>query len=41
VGIAFAVDNHRSIEELGVSYRPIQDSLRDHYGSWAAKKGWK
>lgn len=40
VGIAFAVDNHRSIEELGVSYRPIEETLQDHYGSWAAKKGW-
>lgn len=41
IGIAFAVDNHRSIKGLGVSYRPIEESLQDHYRSWAAQRGEK
>ncbi|HDR8986777.1 MULTISPECIES: NAD-dependent epimerase/dehydratase family protein [Burkholderia cepacia complex] len=35
VGIRFPLDNTRSISELGISYRPIQDTLTDHYRSWA------
>jgi nucleoside-diphosphate-sugar epimerase len=38
LGIRFAVDNHRSIEELGVVYRPIRETLIDHYGSWASQR---
>lgn len=41
VGIAFAVDNHRSIEGLGLGYRPIEDTLQDHYRSWAAQRKTK
>ncbi len=37
LGVAFALDNHRSIEQLGVAYRPLAESMRDHYLSWAAK----
>jgi nucleoside-diphosphate-sugar epimerase len=36
LGIRFAVDNHRSLDELGVVYRPIQETLTDHYRSWAS-----
>ena len=36
LGIRFPVDNHRSIEELGVRYRPLERTLADHYHSWAA-----
>lgn len=35
-GIRFLSDNHRSVEELGVRYRPIRETLLDHYKSWAA-----
>jgi nucleoside-diphosphate-sugar epimerase len=38
LGIRFAVDNQRSIDELGVVYRPIQETLLDHYKSWAAQR---
>jgi len=38
LGIRFAVDNHRSVEELGVVYRPIQETLIDHYRSWASQR---
>ena len=34
LGIRFAVNNRRSIEELGIVYRPIVETLRDHYQSW-------
>jgi nucleoside-diphosphate-sugar epimerase len=34
VGIRFAVNNERSIRELGITYRPIQHTLIDHYRSW-------
>lgn len=35
LGIRFAVDNRRSLDELGVIYRPLQETLIDHYHSWA------
>lgn len=34
LGIRFELDNARSMAELGVTYRPIQDTLRDHYHAW-------
>lgn len=34
LGIRFAVDNKRSREELGITYRPLEHTLRDHYQSW-------
>jgi dihydroflavonol-4-reductase len=36
-GIRFRSDNQRSIDELGVRYRPLRETLIDHYRSWAAK----
>jgi nucleoside-diphosphate-sugar epimerase len=38
IGVRFKVDNHRSIEELGIQYRPLEQSLIDHYRSWAAQR---
>ena len=35
LGIRFAVDNQRSINELGMTYRPVSETLIDHYRSWA------
>jgi hypothetical protein len=39
VGITFAVDNRRSITELGISYRDVPDTVQSHYRSWAAQRG--
>jgi len=36
LGIRFSVDNRRSIEELGIQYRPIEHTLKDHYDAWLA-----
>ncbi len=36
LGIRFAVDNARSLTDLGITYRPIEETLVDHYHSWAA-----
>lgn len=37
-GVRFTVDNQRSIDELGVRYRPIAETMIDHYESWAARR---
>lgn len=34
LGIRFPLDNRRSIEELGLSYRPIAETLREHHRAW-------
>lgn len=34
LGIRFPVDNRRSIEELGIVYRPVAETLKDHYEAW-------
>lgn len=39
LGIRFAVDNRRSIDELGIVYRPIEETLFDHYRSFAGNRG--
>jgi nucleoside-diphosphate-sugar epimerase len=38
LGIRFKVDNARSIEELGIVYRPIEQTLIDHYSSWIEQR---
>lgn len=38
LGIRFKVDNHRSVDELGIVYRPIEETLRDHYRSWLQQR---
>jgi nucleoside-diphosphate-sugar epimerase len=38
IGIRFAVDNRRSIEELGIVYRPLEETLQAHYASWLAQR---
>jgi dihydroflavonol-4-reductase len=37
--IYFALDNRRSIDELGVSYRPVEHSVSDHVAAWCAERG--
>jgi nucleoside-diphosphate-sugar epimerase len=39
LGIRFAVDNRRSVAELGVDYRPVRQTMLDHYESWRALRG--
>lgn len=34
LGIRFGIDNRRSVEELGVTYRPVAETVLDHYASW-------
>ncbi|MEU5538687.1 NAD-dependent epimerase/dehydratase family protein [Streptomyces sp. NPDC020362] len=38
LGIRFRVDNSRSIHELGLTYRPVEETLLDHYASWRARR---
>ena len=38
LGIRFRVDNSRSVRELGVAYRPIEETLLDHYEAWRAHR---
>ncbi|MFJ5999921.1 NAD-dependent epimerase/dehydratase family protein [Streptomyces sp. NPDC092370] len=39
LGIRFRVDNTRSVTELGLAYRPIEETLVDHYRSWREQRG--
>ena len=34
LGIRFAVDNRRGVKELGIDYRPLEETLRDHHLTW-------
>ena len=34
LGIRFAVDNHRSVDELSIAYRPVEETVLDHYEAW-------
>lgn len=34
LGIRFTVDNTRSVNELGMVYRPFEETLLDHYQAW-------
>ncbi|MDR3418483.1 MAG: NAD-dependent epimerase/dehydratase family protein [Nevskia sp.] len=38
LGIRFPVDNRRSVEELGIVYRPAAETLKDHYEAWLASR---
>ncbi|MFJ8105958.1 NAD-dependent epimerase/dehydratase family protein [Streptomyces sp. NPDC096132] len=38
LGIRFRVDNSRSTGELGLTYRPIEETLVDHYRSWQEQR---
>lgn len=38
IGIRFAVDNRRSMAELGIVYRPLEETLKDHYASWLEQR---
>jgi nucleoside-diphosphate-sugar epimerase len=38
LGIRFRVDNSRSVRELGITYRPIEETLLDHYETWRRRR---
>ncbi|MEH0449130.1 NAD-dependent epimerase/dehydratase family protein [Streptomyces sp. B21-102] len=38
LGIRFRVDNRRSTEELGLVYRPIEETVTDHYRAWREQR---
>jgi nucleoside-diphosphate-sugar epimerase len=38
LGIRFAVDNRRSVEELGIAYRPVEETVLDHFESWRQRR---
>jgi nucleoside-diphosphate-sugar epimerase len=38
LGIRFRVDNSRSVRELGIAYRPIEQTVLDHYEAWRRQR---
>jgi hypothetical protein len=38
LGIRFRVDNSRSVRELGISYRPVEETLLDHDEAWREQR---
>ncbi|MVA69631.1 NAD-dependent epimerase/dehydratase family protein [Agrobacterium vitis] len=38
LGIRFALDNRRSQSELGIAYRPFEQTMADHYRGWAQQR---
>jgi nucleoside-diphosphate-sugar epimerase len=38
LGIRFAVDNRRSVQDLDISYRPVAETVLDHYESWLERR---
>ncbi|WP_031481583.1 NAD-dependent epimerase/dehydratase family protein [Streptomyces bicolor] len=41
LGIRFRVDNSRSVSELGITYRPIEQTVLDHYEAWRSQRAAK
>ncbi|MFF0013579.1 NAD-dependent epimerase/dehydratase family protein [Streptomyces sp. NPDC005374] len=39
LGIRFKVDNSRSRNELGITYRPVEETILDHYETWRHQRG--
>jgi nucleoside-diphosphate-sugar epimerase len=38
LGIRFVVDNRRSVEELGIDYRPVEETVLAHYEAWRGQR---
>ncbi|MEV7322376.1 NAD-dependent epimerase/dehydratase family protein [Streptomyces sp. NPDC093970] len=38
LGIRFRVDNSRGVRELGLTYRPVEQTLLDHHESWRSRR---
>jgi hypothetical protein len=34
LGIPFDIDNRPSLDDLKIVYRPLEETLADHYRSW-------
>ncbi|TGO44960.1 hypothetical protein BCON_0438g00050 [Botryotinia convoluta] len=34
IGIGYKVNHQKSVRELGLVYRPVENIVRDHYQSW-------
>lgn len=39
MGIPFDIDNRPSLDELEIVYRPLEETLADHYLSWKSNQG--
>ncbi|KAJ5999297.1 hypothetical protein N7451_007107 [Penicillium sp. IBT 35674x] len=39
LGVPFDIDNRASLDQLNVIYRPLEETLADHYSSWKAAQG--
>lgn len=37
LGIKFTIDNAASLDDLKIVYRPLEETLEDHYRSWSAQ----
>lgn len=38
LGINYTIENMRSVDELGIQYRPVEDTLNAHFESWERNK---
>lgn len=38
LGIRFAVDNRRGLTDLGLTYRPVEETVLDHFETWRAAR---
>ncbi len=38
LGIRFTVDNRRSVDELGITYRPVAETVLAHDAAWRARR---
>jgi nucleoside-diphosphate-sugar epimerase len=38
LGIPFDIDNRPSLDDLNIVYRPLEDTLMDHYQSWKSAR---
>ncbi|MGY2875888.1 nucleoside-diphosphate-sugar epimerase [Marmoricola sp. URHA0025 HA25] len=41
LAITFPVDNRRSVEELGISYRRVEETVLDHHQAWREQRRTK
>jgi nucleoside-diphosphate-sugar epimerase len=38
VGISFSIDNRRGVTDLGLTYRPLAETVLDHVAAWEANR---
>ncbi|KAF3396805.1 Bifunctional dihydroflavonol 4-reductase/flavanone 4-reductase [Talaromyces pinophilus] len=39
LGVSFDINNRPSLDELKIVYRPLEETLEDHYQSWKSSQG--